>query len=142
MVVSAIQCGEVAPASGPYAAGVRVSIPGADVLFVSGQVSEAAGQSCVAPGDAAGQTEQVLKNMVAVLEAGGASITDVAKVTVFLRNMEDRDTVADVRRRFFGEHLTASTLVEVSKLAHPDWLIEVEAIAVVERRDSGPGPRA
>ncbi len=75
----------------------------------------------------------MLKNLLAVLESAGGRITDVAKVTVFLRNMEDRDAVAQVRKRFFGDHMPASTLVEVSKLAHPDWLVEIDAIAVMGR---------
>lgn len=131
MGVSAIECRDLAPASGPYASGCSVSLPGADLVFVSGQVAESPTDVCVARGDIRAQAEQVLNNLVTVLGAAGGCITDVVKVTVFVRNMEDRDAVAEVRRRFFGDHVPASTLVEVSKLAHPDWLLEIEAVAVV-----------
>ena len=137
MVVSAIECRSLAPASGPYASGCRVSLAGADLVFVSGQVAESSSEVCVAKGDVKTQAEQVLTNLVTVLEAAGGRITDVVKVTVFLRNMEDRGAVAEVRKRFFGDHMTASTLVEVSKLAHPDWLLEIEAVAVVNRGSGG-----
>ena len=138
MVELAVQSDALAPASGPYVPGVKVSVAGADILFISGQVSESPTDHCVARGDVTGQAEQALKNLLAVVEEAGGHVTDVAKVTVFLRNMEDRDLVAEARRRFFGDHKPASTLVEVSKLARPDWLIEIEAIAVIncDSRDS------
>jgi 2-iminobutanoate/2-iminopropanoate deaminase len=131
MVVTAVKSEDLAPASGPYASGFKVSVGGVDILFISGQVSESPTEQCVAKGNISGQAEQVLKNLVTVLETAGGKITDVVKVTVFLRNMEDRDAVAEVRERFFGDHRPASTLVEVNKLARPDWLIEIEAIAVM-----------
>ena len=87
----------------------------------------------VGKGDIVLQTEQVLKNLQSVLEASGTSLAHVVKVTVFLRNMEHRNAVAEVRKCFFKDNLPASTLVEISKLAHLDWLIEIEAIAVVPR---------
>jgi reactive intermediate/imine deaminase len=103
-----------------------------DMLFISGQVSQDLSEVVVGRGDIVRQAEQVLTNLRSVVEAAGGTLRDVVKVTVFLRNMADRDAVADVRRRFFGDHLPASTLVEVSKLAHPDWLVEIEAIAIVQ----------
>ena len=93
---------------------------------------DAAGNT-VGQGDIVLQTEQTLKNLQNVLEASGASLADVVKVTVFLRNMEQRDAVAQVRSRFFKDNLPASTLVEVTKLVHQDWLIEIEAVAAVPR---------
>lgn len=129
-----ISCDKVAKPSGPYSCGTRVS--GADLIFVSGQVAEDANGNTVGEGDIVVQTEQVLTNLRNVLEAAGASLSDVIKVTVFLRNIEHRDTVAEVRRRFFLDNEPASSLVEVSKLANEDWLVEIEAVAAVatERR--------
>ena len=124
---------KVAEPSGPYSRGTRVSISGADLIFVSGQVALDAKGNIVGKGDIVRQTEQVLKNTQSVLEAAGASLADVVKVTVFLRNMEHRDAVAEVRQRFFKDNLTASSLVEVNKLVHQDLLIEIEAVAVVTR---------
>lgn len=128
-----IVCDKVAEPSGPYSRGTRISLSGADLIFISGQVAQDSEGNTVGKGDIVLQTEQALKNLQNVLEASGASLADVVKVTVFLRNMEQRDIVAEVRKRFFKDNLPASTLVEVSKLAHQDWLIEIEAVAVAPR---------
>ena len=58
-------------------------------------------------------------------------MSQVAKVTVYLTDMAHRQAVAEVRASHFGKDLPASTLVEVKALAHPDFLIEIEAIAVL-----------
>jgi len=133
MQKSAIVCDKVAKTTGPYSCGTRVSLSEVELIFVSGQVAEDAKGNTVGKGNIVRQTEQVLTNIQNALADSGASLADVVKVTVFLRNMEHRDTVAEVRRRFFKDNLPASTLVEVNKLAHPDWLIEIEAVAVVPK---------
>lgn len=130
MQKSVIVCDKVARATGPYSCGNRVKT-GTDLIFVSGQVAEDINGNTVGKGDIVRQTEQVLTNMQNVLAVCGASLADVVKVTVFLRNMENRGAVAEVRKRFFKDNLPASTLVEVNKLANEDWLIEIEAVAVV-----------
>ncbi len=122
---------KLAENSGPYSHGSRIRIGETDLIFVSGQVSIDIEGNTVGKGDIVVQTEQVLKNMETVLQTARASLANVIKVTVFLRNMEHRDAVAKVRKRFFKDNLPASTLIEVTKLAHQDWLIEIEAIAVV-----------
>jgi 2-iminobutanoate/2-iminopropanoate deaminase len=68
------------------------------------------------------------------LEAAGASFADVCKVTVFSRNIADREAVNRVRREYFGSTRPASTAVEVSRLVKDDLLVEIEVIAV---RSSG-----
>ena len=82
----------------------------------------------------AGQPEPIsqrLANVGAVLEAAGSSFADVAKVTVFLTDIDDRARINPVRQGVFGKSRPASTLVEVSRLAIPGAKIEVEAVAVV-----------
>lgn len=128
-----IACDKVAKTTGPYSCGTKVKA-GTDLIFVSGQVAQDVKGNIVGKGDIVRQTEQVLTNLQNVLEAGGASLADVVKVTVFLRNMEHRDTVAEVRKRFFNDNWPASSLVEVSKLANEDFLIEIEAVAVIHDR--------
>jgi len=129
-----IHCDRVAKASGPYSSAVRIQET--DLIFISGQVSEDNKGQIVGRGDIEAQTEQVLRNLQCVLESAGACLDDVVKVTVYLRNMEQRHAVAEVRQRFFRDNLPASTLVEVNKLAHEDWLIEMEAIAVIPHQTS------
>jgi len=100
-----------------------------DLLFVSGCVP-VDGSGALVPGDVVAQARQVFANVGAVLEAAGAGFADVVKVTVFLVDVDDREAVNTVRQETFGPTRPASTLVEVSRLAVPGALIEVEAVAL------------
>ena len=102
-----------------------------DFLFVSGMLPVDTGGAIVGTDDVTRQADQALSNVGAVLAAAGASFADVVKVTLYLRRIGDRAAINEVRRRHFGESRPASTLVEVSALAHPDALVEIEAVAVV-----------
>jgi len=102
-----------------------------NLLFVSGCVPIDAEGKLVGGDDVVAQTRQVLANVGAVLESAGASFADVAKVTVYLTDVDDRAKINPVRQEFFGAARPASTLVEVSRLAIEGAKIEVEAIAVL-----------
>ena len=102
-------------------------------LYVSGMLPVDAGGELVGADDVIAQTEQVLSNVGTVLEAAGVTFHDVVKVGVYVRDMADRELINAVRRRYFGEARPASTLVEVSALAHPGALVEVDAVAVLPR---------
>ena len=110
-----------------YTDAVRVG----DLLFVSGCVPVDAGGRLVGGDDVVEQARQTFANVGAVLEAAGSSFADVAKVTIFLTDVDDRAKINPVRQEVFGETRPASTLVEVSRLAIPGAKIEVEAVAVV-----------
>jgi 2-iminobutanoate/2-iminopropanoate deaminase len=101
-----------------------------DLLFVSGCVP-VDGEGKLVAGDVVAQARQVFMNIGAVLEAAGAGFGDVVKVTVFLIDVDDRQAVNTVRQEFFGPARPSSTLVEVSRLAVPGALIEVEAVAAI-----------
>lgn len=101
------------------------------LLFVSGMLPVDADGEIVGGGDVVRQAEQVLSNVRAALAAAGATLEDVVRVGVFVRHMEDRAAINTVRERLFGASRPASTLVEVSSLAHPDALLEIEAVARV-----------
>ena len=79
-----------------------------------------------------------MSNLVAVLQAAGAALTDVVKTTIYVASADRRDLVAawDVVRTAFGEHDAPSTLVGVAVLGYPDQLVEVEAVAVGPRRSA------
>lgn len=104
-------------------------------LYISGMLPVEANGELVGAGNVIRQAEQVLDNVAAVLTATGASFSDVVKVGVYLRDMADREAINTVRRRYFGDARPASTLVQVSALAHPDALVEIEAIAQLPRQD-------
>lgn len=111
-----------------------VAATGARQVFVSGQVAVDADGTPVGLGDLAAQTEQVMENLKVALAAAGADFADVTKITTFVVDYrpEHRPVIAEVRSRYLPEGAPpASTLVGVTALAAPEWLIEIEATAVV-----------
>jgi enamine deaminase RidA (YjgF/YER057c/UK114 family) len=87
----------------------------------------------VAVGDYAGQTHQVMRNLVTALDGAGASLTDVVKTTVYVASTRQADLVTawEVYREYMGEHDVPSTLLGVTVLGYYDQLVEVEAVAVI-----------
>ena len=81
--------------------------------------------------NAAGQARQVFRNMDLCLKAAGCGFDDVVKVVHYLLDVDDRPKINPVRMEFFGEARPASTLVEVSALAVPGALLEIEAVAAI-----------
>lgn len=104
--------------------GIRVG----DLLFISGQAGYDADGRIVQGGFEA-QGEQAFANLRRALEAGGSSLADVAKVTIFLTDMGDFSKVVDLRRKFFTPPYPADSIVEVKGLYSPEVMIEIEAIA-------------
>lgn len=101
-------------------------------IYVSGQVAFDQSGALVGPGDLRAQTGQVFENLKAALASCGATLENVAKITIFMLDAAQIQAYRDVRDRYFSGNLPASTLVQVSRLARPEWLIEIEAIAVIE----------
>ena len=103
-------------------------------LFISGQVAVDENGWLVGRDDLRAQAQQVYENLRLALVAGGATFADVVKLTTYIVNYspEQRAILNEVRSRYVnGEHPPASTLIGVQALAQPEFLIEVEAIAVV-----------
>ena len=100
-----------------------------DLLFVSGIAPFDSTGEVVGEGDVVAQTRQVLQNLLDALRTVGADMSDVLKVTVFLIDINDRSAINPVRQEFFGDARPASTLIEVSALADPEMLVEIEAVA-------------
>lgn len=104
------------------------AVAAGDALYVSGIVPVDADGNVVGE-DVVAQARQVFEIMGRVLSAAGARPSDVVKVTVYLLDIDDRPLINPVRQEFFGDARPASTLVEVSRLAVPGALLEVEAVA-------------
>lgn len=102
-----------------------------NMVFVSGQVSVDAEGDLVGEGDALAQSKQCFENIDAALRAAGATRADVTKITAFLVNAEDYAAYAEARLDFFGNPGPASSTVFISGLVNPEYLVEVEAIAVI-----------
>ncbi|AVR98445.1 RidA family protein [Pseudoduganella armeniaca] len=101
-----------------------------NLLFISGQAGAGA-DGRIVPGGFQAQGEQAFANLRRVLEAGGASLRDVVKVTIFVTDMAHFAEVVALRRRFFAPPYPADTIAEVRALYDPAAQIEIEAIAVV-----------
>jgi 2-iminobutanoate/2-iminopropanoate deaminase len=114
---------------GHYSAGWEVT--GGRLIFVSGQIPWDSEGRTVGPGDIEAQTRQVYENIRGVLAEAGATLDDVVKVTIFLRDIRYRDVVNRIRSELFKPPYPASTQVAVASLVDPEWLVEIEATAFV-----------
>src|SRR5262250_2040731 len=101
------------------------------LVFISGMTARRADGCIAGIGDIEAQTRQVCENIKAAVEAAGGGMDDICRVDVYIRNMEQFEAIHKVRREYFREPLPASTMVEIVKMTHPDYLIEINAIAVI-----------
>ena len=101
------------------------------LVFISGMTSRRADGSIAGIGDVEAQTKQVCENLKAAVEAAGGSMDDIVRVDVYVRNMEHFDKIHKVRREYFKAPAPASTMVEICKMTSPEYLIEINAIAVL-----------
>lgn len=111
-----------------YTLGWRVG----NTIYVAGQLPYDKDGNLVGVGDIRAQTRRVLENVRKIVEAGGGTMDQVVKLTVFVTDVRYREVYGEVRSEFFGPNPPASTLVQISNLAIPNALIEIEAVAVVD----------
>jgi 2-iminobutanoate/2-iminopropanoate deaminase len=117
---------ELAPkAIGPYSQAIRAQ----GLIFTSGQVAIDPGTQQVIAGDVNAQTDRVLKNLDAILQAAGSSLDKVLRCTVFLKNMGDFAAMNEVYGRYFKQAPPARSTVEVARLPK-DVLVEIDVIAL------------
>jgi len=120
---------EHAPAAiGPYSQGVIAN----GFLFTAGQIALDPATTQVIVGDVVAQTEQVFKNLSAILDAAGATWTDVVKATVFLMDMKDFPHVNEVYARVMGDSRPARSTVAVSGLPR-GVLVEIDLVVAIPR---------
>ena len=105
---------------------------GKRMIFIAGQLARDREGNVVGKGDMRLQIRQVGENIKAALAAAGASLSDLVKTTTYVTDIEEFFKHVDVRMEYFGAALPTSTTVEVRRLAHPDLLVEVEALAVTD----------
>ncbi len=116
-----------APAAlGPYSQAIRCG----NLVFLSGQIPLDAASGKVVEGDISAQTEQVIRNMQAVLKAASLDLSNVVKTTVFLKNMDDFGKFNETYGKFFPSPFPARSTVEVARLPK-EVRIEIEAVAVI-----------
>ncbi|MFS0821043.1 RidA family protein [Bacillus sp. 1P02SD] len=121
-----IQTNQAPAAIGPYSQGIVLN----NMFFSSGQIPLTPAGELVS-GGIKEQTDQVFKNLQAVLAEAGASLDTVVKATVFIKNMDDFAELNEIYGEFFAGHKPARSTVEVARLPK-DVLVEIEVIALVK----------
>ena len=121
-----VESSEAPKAIGPYSQGIKAG----GFVFVSGQVALDPATGAMVGGDVAAQTERVLKNLQAIVEAAGSDLERVVKATVYLRSMADFAAMNEVYARYFKTEPPARATVAVAGLPK-DALVEIDVIAEV-----------
>lgn len=106
---------------------------GGKFVFISGQLARNSEGVIVGPRDMRAQIKQVGENLKAALESVGATLADLVKTTTYVTDIDEFFKHVDVRQDYLGAGLPASTTVEVRRLSHPDLVVEIEAVALLER---------
>jgi enamine deaminase RidA (YjgF/YER057c/UK114 family) len=114
-----------------YSQVVVVEAGGCRQIFVAGQTPRDRHGNCVGLGDMRAQIEQVGNNIKVALEAAGATLADIVKTTTYVTDMDEYFKHQDMRMRFFGQALPTSTTVQVARLSRPEFMVEIEAFAIV-----------
>src|SRR5262245_12740037 len=102
------------------------------LVFISGMTARRADGTIAGVGNVEEQTRQVCENLKAAVEEAGGTLDDICRVDVYVRNMQHFDQIHKVSREYFKTPARASTMVEVCKMTSTDYLIEINAIAVLE----------
>jgi reactive intermediate/imine deaminase len=103
-----------------------------NTVYIAGQIALDADGNLVGKGDIEAQTLQVYANLQAILEELGSGLDDIVKMTTYLTNRSQLEAFRRVRDRFFSDSFPPNTLLFVSGLAQPDYLVEIEAVAVLK----------
>jgi enamine deaminase RidA (YjgF/YER057c/UK114 family) len=109
-----------------------VSVSAARTIYISGQLSRDETGAIVGAGSMIQQIEQVGRNLKKCLHAAGATLANLVKTTTYVTDIELFFKYPEARAEILGSSLATSTTVEVRRLSHPDFLIEIEGIAVVD----------
>jgi enamine deaminase RidA (YjgF/YER057c/UK114 family) len=116
--------------SGHFSQAIAIEAKG-KMVFISGMTARRADGTIAGIGDIEAQTRQVCENLQSAVEAAGGTMDDICRVDVYVRNMEHFEKIHKVRREYFGSPPPASTMVEVTKMTSPEYLIEINAIALI-----------
>ncbi len=130
MDVQEIVSDKLATPLGIYSQGIKVTGAGS-LVFLSGFTSRDAEGRVVGVVDIELQTRTVLEGMQAALAEAGATLADVVKMTLYIRDMNQFDQIHAVRAEFFNQPYPACSMLEVSRMVSPESLIEIDAIAVL-----------
>jgi len=114
-----------------YSQVMVVEVGGTKQIFVAGQTPRDRDGNCVGAGDMRTQIDQVGRNIKDALEAAGATLADIVKTTTYVTDMDEYFRHQDVRMKYFADALPTSTTVQVARLSRPEFLVEIEAFAII-----------
>ncbi len=101
------------------------------IAFISGQVPRDKHGNTVGKGDMAAQIRQCCENVKAGVEAAGGTLADLVKTSTFVTDLDEYFKHTKVRMEYMSQGMPTSTTIQISKLSHPDYMVEIEAIAVI-----------
>jgi reactive intermediate/imine deaminase len=130
MAKSVIQVMGMHSPTAPYS--LALETRGNRTLYISGQGPVDGHGNLVGKHDIHKQTVQVFENIKMLVEAAGGSLDDVVKLGIFVTDIGYRETITKVRRHYLHNPFPTATMVEIVKLASSDWLVEIEAVAVLD----------
>ena len=116
----------------PSPSGFTAVVKAGNTVYIAGMVAQDENGNVVGAGDAEAQTRQIWRNIEVAVQAAGGSLTDVVKTTTYVTGIEHAGAVRAVRGELFPSNPPTSTLLVVSELANPAYVVEIESIAVVE----------
>ena len=124
---------ELVSSGSPYEPliGISRAVRVGNIVTVSGTAPIGSDGSNVAPGDPAAQARRCIEIISAALEDAGASLADVIRTRILLVRIDDWKVISDVHGEFFREIRPANTIMQVSRFIDPEWLVEIEADAVI-----------
>ena len=109
-----------------------VVVNGGTLVFVSGLLARDREGRIIGKGDMAAQIRQVGENLRLALESAGASLDDLVRTSTYTTDIDEFFRHVEVRQHYLGRALPTSTTVEVRRLSHPDFMVEIEAMAVID----------
>lgn len=119
---------------GAYSQGISVDIGNAEMIFITGQIAMDNDGNPVSPDDIKQQTEFIFQNIEKILQEGGASLDDVVKAVIYVKNISKFKEISSIRNKYFANSKPVSTLVEISNTVKVGCDIEIEVIAVKEKK--------
>lgn len=122
----------IAPSTVEKAIGYSHAIRCGNTLYISGQIAHDINGKLVGPGDAKAQGEQVYQNIKAIVESCGGTMQHIVRITTYVTSLAYRPVMVEIRAKYFPKEPPASTFLVVSSLADPSFLVEVDAVAVLD----------
>ena len=115
----------------PSASGFSAVVKAGNTVYIAGMVAQDVDGNVVGAGDAEAQTRQIWRNIEVAVQAAGGSLSDIVKTTTYVTGIEHGPAVRAVRGELFPSNPPTSTLLVVSELANPAYVVEIESIAVI-----------